>query len=231
MKFFKKLLHKHIKKTRVQTVQLRGRLSDADNEFLKADAKKHILSAGGVAKKVQNSQQPIFFEVGFGNGSHIVELARSNNSTLVLGSEMYMAGVVNTLRSSLRQEIANLFVTSSDARVVLKKMPEGSLERVYTLFPDPWPKVRHNKRRLVKKDFIELVLSKIKLGGLCVIATDWADYAEEIIEVVQTLQKSLFIVEGELTKEETQNIFKTTFALRAQKEGREISLFVLKKIN
>ena len=230
MRLLKSFYHKHIKKTRVQTVQLRGRLSDADNEFLKADAKKYILSVGGVVKKVQTTKQPIFFEVGFGNGSHIVELARANNDTLVLGSEMYMAGVVNTLRSSLRQEIANLFVTSSDARVVLKKMPEGSLERVYTLFPDPWPKVRHNKRRLVKKDFIELVLSKIKLEGLCVIATDWADYADEILEVVQTLKMNGQVEETNLAEEETQNIFKTTFALRAQKEGREISLFTLKKI-
>jgi tRNA (guanine-N7-)-methyltransferase len=230
VRFLRSFFHKHIKKTPVYTVQLRGRLSEADNEFLKTDAKKYILSSGGVAKKVHGSRQPVFFEVGFGNGSHIVELAKNKKDTLVLGSEMYMAGVVNTLRSRQREGLDNLFVTSSDAREVLKKLPDSSLSRAYTLFPDPWPKVRHNKRRLVKRGFVDLILAKLKFGGLCIIATDWVEYGKEIKEVVHMLKSDGRVEEIEPTEQERQNIFKTTFALRAQKEGRQISLFVLRKI-
>jgi tRNA (guanine-N7-)-methyltransferase len=228
--FLRSFFHKHIKKTPIYTVQLRGRLSDSDNVFLKTNAKKYILSAGGVEKKVRSSTQPIFFEVGFGNGSHIVGLAKSYKDTLVIGSEMYMAGVVNTLRSSKREGLDNLFVTSFDAREVLKKLPDNSLDRVYTLFPDPWPKVRHNKRRLVKREFVELTLSKLKQGGLCVIATDWAEYASEIQEVVKKLLEENTVQKTALTEEENRHINETTFAVRAKEEGRGVSLFVLEKI-
>ena len=222
--FLKRIYYKTILKKPIFTVQLRGRVSEKDSIFLNGDAKPYLLKNTREIKKLlkASKDKEIIFEIGFGNGSHINDLASHQSKALIIGSEMYMSGVINTLRNSVKNSIKNIKVTNLDARQTLKCFENDSLDKAYILFPDPWPKARHNKRRLLKKQFIEGLLSKVKQGGEIVIATDWADYGIEIQEVLKELVSESRGLTQELEADRQIPIKETTFAMRAQKEGREI---------
>ena len=220
----KKIFYKHLIKKPIFTVQLRGRVSEKDSVFLEGGAKPCLLKNTREIKKLlkANKDKEIIFEIGFGNGSHINDLASNHSKALIIGSEMYISGVINTLRIAVKNNLKNIRVTSLDARQTLKCFENNSLDKAYILFPDPWPKARHNKRRLLKKPFIENLLSKVRRGGEIVIATDWVDYAIEIKEVLKELTSESGGFAQELEAGRQIPIKETTFAVRAQKEGREI---------
>lgn len=222
--FLKKIYHKHIRKTDIPSVQLRGRLTQKDQLFLDQKKGREYLSGRALAVHASKSTKPILFEIGFGNGSHIVSLAKENPQALVLGAEMYLAGVVNTLRLAEKERLTNLFVTDQDARQILKKIKKGALTSALVLFPDPWPKARHNKRRLLKAPFINTLLEKIMPGGQIILATDWADYADELEIVLNELAKEKGVRLSQVDGAQATNILQSTFAQRAQKEGRSVYL-------
>jgi tRNA (guanine-N7-)-methyltransferase len=220
----RKFLFKHILKKPIQSVQLRGRLSDKDQAFLDQKKGREYLTAAQLGRKVSKAKNQVFLEIGFGNGSHIVSLAQRHPDALIIGSEMYMAGVVNTLRLSEKAGVTNLVVTSEDARHTLKKIQKNALQKIYILFPDPWPKARHNKRRLLKGPFFKTLLEKISTGGEIVVATDWAEYADEIqVEFARIVLHKIADM-SDVGEEESTPILQSTFALRAEKEGRSVYL-------
>ncbi len=128
---------------------------------------------------------PRIVEIGFGNGDSLVELARTNPDTDFIGIEVHEPGVGHCLLGIEATGIDNLRVAMHDALDVLKEqVPATSLTRVNLYFPDPWPKKRHHKRRIVTPQFLELVASRLIPGGTLQIATDWANYAEYIDETL-----------------------------------------------
>ena len=128
---------------------------------------------------------PVVLEVGFGNGNVLAALAAQQPQNNYLGIEVHRPGVGHLLRRLHGESLANVRVLCVDAKEVLaRNIPDASLAAVYLLFPDPWPKQRHHKRRLVQPEFIELVRRKLKLGGVLHLATDWQDYAEHMQAVL-----------------------------------------------
>ena len=124
-------------------------------------------------------------EIGFGNGETLVELARLNPGEDFLGIEVHRPGVGRLLMTLESEELGNVRVLSADAVEVLKtRVPDASLDAVLTYFPDPWPKKRHHKRRLVQPEFAALVARKLKSGGRWHLATDWEDYAHQMLSVL-----------------------------------------------
>ncbi len=124
-------------------------------------------------------------EIGFGNGETLVQQARENPDRDYLGVEVHEPGVGHCLLRAKAARLKNLKVVIHDAIEVLdRQIPEASLARVNLYFPDPWPKKRHHKRRIVQPAFLNLVASRLRAGGSLHIATDWADYAEHIDETV-----------------------------------------------
>jgi tRNA (guanine-N7-)-methyltransferase len=120
-------------------------------------------------------------EIGFGDGEVLCELARRYPDTNYLGIEVYRPGVGGLLLKLKRQQIANVRVICADAAlVVAQRIPVSSLDAVYLLFPDPWPKKRHHKRRLLQQMFLDQLRERLRLGGRLHIATDWQAYAEHI---------------------------------------------------
>ncbi len=208
--FLKKIYHKHIRKTDIPSVQLRGRLTVKDQLFLDQKKGREYLSGRALAGIASKSTKPILFEIGFGNGSHIVSLAKENPEALVLGAET--------------ERLTNLFVTDQAARQTLKKIKNITLTSALVLFPDPWPKARHNKRRLLKAAFINTLLEKIMPGGQIILATDWADYADELEIVLNELAKEKGVRLSQVDGAQATNILQSTFAQRAQKEGRSVYL-------
>ena len=131
------------------------------------------------------NDNPTTLEIGFGNGESLVEMAANNPSKNYIGIEVHRPGVGHLLRLVLEKKLNNLRVFDTDAIDVLQQaIPEHSLDCVQLFFPDPWHKKRHHKRRIVQKEFLDLIANKLKNNGLFHIATDWENYAEHIIETL-----------------------------------------------
>jgi len=129
-------------------------------------------------------------EIGFGNGETLVEQAVANPSMDFIGIEVHEPGVGHCLLQAQAARISNLRLIRHDAIDVLRhQIPDASLRRINLYFPDPWPKKRHHKRRILQHDFLQLLSRKIEPGGTFHIATDWQNYAEKIDEVIASDDK------------------------------------------
>ncbi|MFO1407735.1 MAG: tRNA (guanosine(46)-N7)-methyltransferase TrmB [Steroidobacteraceae bacterium] len=128
---------------------------------------------------------PVTVEVGFGNGESLVTLAAAHPERDFLGIEVHRPGVGHLLLRAEALGLRNLRVACRDAVEVLgQRVPDGSLAELLLYFPDPWPKKRHHKRRIVQPGFVELVARKLASGGRFRLATDWEPYAVHMLEVV-----------------------------------------------
>lgn len=124
---------------------------------------------------------PTTLEIGFGNGEALVEQAAANPSMNFIGIEVHEPGVGHCLLHARAAGISNLRLIRHDAVDVMRQqLPDASLKRINLYFPDPWPKKRHHKRRILQPGFLELASRKIEAGGSLHIATDWESYAEHI---------------------------------------------------
>lgn len=129
---------------------------------------------------------PVVMDIGFGNGSALVELARSHPGRGYLGVEVYRPGVGGLLQRLEQEGIPNVRVACADAvELLARRVPEASLAGVQLFFPDPWPKKRHHKRRMVQPDWASLVARRLAPGGFLHLATDCSDYAQWMLEVLE----------------------------------------------
>lgn len=125
-------------------------------------------------------------EIGFGNGMALAELAEQHPDIDYLGIEVHRPGVGHLLQEIEKRGLQNVRVSNDDAVEVLEQqIPDASLDTVQLFFPDPWHKKRHHKRRIVQAEFVELVRRKLKPGGILHLATDWQDYAEHMLAVLE----------------------------------------------
>jgi len=131
-----------------------------------------------------SSSRDLVLEIGSGMGETTVEIAKGHPETDFIAIEVHGPGVGSLLNRIEAEKLANLRVIRHDAVEVLERMvPDGALAAIHLFFPDPWPKKRHHKRRLVQPAFACLVARKLRGGGIVHAATDWPDYAEQIAAV------------------------------------------------
>ncbi|WP_405235165.1 tRNA (guanosine(46)-N7)-methyltransferase TrmB [Lentisalinibacter orientalis] len=123
-------------------------------------------------------------EVGFGNGESLLDQAEDDPETLYYGIEVHEPGIGHCLLGIERRGIDNLRLLCGDALDIMAAIPGGSIARLNLYFPDPWPKKRHHKRRIVAPRFLDLAAGVLAPGGTLHVATDWASYAEHIDEVM-----------------------------------------------
>jgi len=125
-------------------------------------------------------------EIGFGMGETTAHIAENHPDWDILGIEVHTPGVGSLLKQVSERGLTNVRIIQHDAVEVLKHMvTDASLDGVHIFFPDPWHKKRHHKRRLIQREFVKLLSSKLKPGGYLHIATDWQEYAEWILEILQ----------------------------------------------
>jgi tRNA (guanine-N7-)-methyltransferase len=136
-------------------------------------------------QQIFGRRAPLVLEIGSGMGETTIEIARSQPATDFIAIEVHGPGVGSLLKQIAAEELSNLRVIRHDAVEVLERMiPDGALSAIHLFFPDPWPKKRHHKRRLVQPAFAALAARKLAIGGYLHAATDWPDYAAQIERVL-----------------------------------------------
>lgn len=128
--------------------------------------------------------EEVWLEIGFGGGEHMAAQADRRRDVLILGAEPFQNGVASALRHIEDADLRNVRLHDGDVRDMLARLPDACLDRVFILFPDPWPKTRHNKRRLVNEDLLAELARLMRSGAALRFATDWADYADWTLERV-----------------------------------------------
>lgn len=126
---------------------------------------------------------PRFLEIGCGSGDAIISLAKANPDNDYIGIEVHSPGLGSILQRVRDESLSNVRLLNEDAVVCLKEgLPDNALDGAMIFFPDPWPKKRHHKRRLIQRDFLSLIATKLKKNARLFAATDWQDYADFIVE-------------------------------------------------
>jgi tRNA (guanine-N7-)-methyltransferase len=128
--------------------------------------------------------RPIWVEIGFGGGEHLADQAESNPAIGFLGCDVFANGIAKLVAEIERRSLANIRVFDDDARLLLAALPAAAVDRVFILFPDPWPKARHKKRRLVSDETLDRLAAIMRDGGELRLATDDPDYLSWMLERV-----------------------------------------------
>lgn len=127
--------------------------------------------------------EEVWLEIGFGGGEHLVAQAGKTPNVVILGAEPYLNGFASCLGHVDETGVRNVRLLHGDARALLAALPDASLTRIFVLFPDPWPKSRHHKRRIIQPEVIAEFARTLKSGGQVRFATDWADYVDWTLEL------------------------------------------------
>lgn len=170
-------------------------------------------------------------EIGFGNGETLVRDAAERPEIDFLGVEVHEPGIGRCLIAASDLEITNLRVIRHDAVEVLREqLEDGTLTRINLFFPDPWPKKRHHKRRLVQAPFLDLAASKLAPAGILHIATDWENYAEHIDELIDR-SSSFTLAERKMHGDQSAPADRQTtkFERRGLRKGHKIWDWQLRK--
>ncbi len=137
--------------------------------------------------KLGCAERETVLDIGFGDGESLLNIATQDSDREYVGVEVYHTGIVKVLRGLEERGLVNVKLIEGDAQLVLGAVGAGRLAGVQVFFPDPWPKKRHHKRRLVQRPFLMEVVRVLKAGGTFHMATDWQAYAEAVVESVRSI--------------------------------------------
>jgi tRNA (guanine-N7-)-methyltransferase len=165
-----------------------GRMTEAQQRAFETLWPRYGLTLdGGTLKRsaIFGNNNPVTLEIGFGNGETLAQLALQHPEHNYLGVEVHSPGVGHLMIRLAQQESNNVRILQCDALALLRHyLPAGSLTGVLLYFPDPWPKRRHHKRRIVRPEFAELVHRALQPGGILHMATDWEQYAQYMMHIL-----------------------------------------------
>jgi len=166
---------------------------------------------------------PRVVEIGFGNGEHLARLAQAHPERDYLGIEVHPPGVGHLLQRAQALALTNLRVIRHDAvEVLTQQLAPESVDGILVLFPDPWHKKRHHKRRLVDASFAHLAASRLRTGGVLRLATDWTPYAEQMLEVLNAEPLLANRAAGRLYMPRDAQREPTRFELRGERLGHAV---------
>ena len=185
----------------------------------------HHLSGADELSELAQGYEKIILEIGFGNGENTAFLAAKNPKALVVASEVYLSGIGSLLNSIAQNYLNNIKIYDDDVRELLLKLPNEIFDEIYIICPDPWPKGRHHKRRLIKYDFLKVLGNVLREEGTVYISTDWENYAESIEEEAEKSKENFLF-----KKISNEGMPITRFQQRAINEGRSIHTFLLKNL-
>lgn len=155
------------------------------------EAQKHLLEIVFNTVKISPSNLPatfpneVIFEVGFGSGENLAHQAKKYPNALCIGCEPFINGIVALLGKIINEHLSNICIFDDDATLLLQALPNHCISKAFILFPDPWPKKRHHRRRVVSMENILLTHKKMQKNGILTIATDHPGYLEWIVEITK----------------------------------------------
>ena len=161
-------------------------------------------------------------EIGFGSGENILERAKENPEIIYIGCEVFTGGVAKLTEKIVQAQVNNIRIWHNDALELIPSLPNHSLSYIYILYPDPWPKTRHNKRRLINVELLKLLATKMKVGATLLMVTDHQSYAESISDSIAQ------VIDLYSVLEEKPEISKTKYHLKAEAKGIYSHYFCLK---
>ena len=169
-------------------------------------------------------------DIGFGAGETLVSIAQKKLDISLLGAEVYLSGIGTVLSKADRFNLENIKIVNEDAEDLLQnKIPDNSFDAIIMFYPDPWPKRKHHKRRLIKKEFIDLLNKKLKPNGIFYFKTDWKDYFDKVNLLFEdTNWEDLNLIDLE---EHLRDIPPTSFEKKAIQANRSLNTKIVKKIN
>lgn len=172
-------------------------------------------------EKIFGRRAPVVLEIGFGMGASLVEMARAAPEKDFIGIEVHRPGVGKLLHTMAEQGVENIRAYCDDAVEVLQQcIPDDSLACVQIFFPDPWHKKKHNKRRLVQPEFVQKLRKKLQRGGVIHLATDWQDYAEQMLSVMSSAEGFANQFGGYAPRPESRPL--TKFEKRGERLGHAV---------
>lgn len=186
-------LRPEFKKKSIRSYVIRaGRMTDAQRKAFADHWASYGLSLhDGLAdwESIFGRRAPVVLEIGFGMGNSLLKMAAAAPDKDFVGIEVHPPGVGRLINNAAEEGLTNLRVYMADALDVLDDcIADGSLSRVQIYFPDPWHKKKHHKRRIIQPAFVEKLRSKLEIGGILHLATDWENYAEHMLEVMTAAQ-------------------------------------------
>tara|TARA_B100000959_G_scaffold91603_2_gene97373 strand:- start:2905 stop:3567 length:663 start_codon:yes stop_codon:yes gene_type:complete len=169
-------------------------------------------------------------DIGFGAGETLVSIAQKNKDISLLGAEVYQSGIGTVLSKADKFNLENIRIVNEDAEDLLQnKILNNSFDAIIMFYPDPWPKRRHHKRRLIKKEFIELLNKKLKPNGIFYFKTDWKDYFDKVNLLFEGPNwEELNLIDLE---EHLRDIPSTSFEKKAIHANRSLNTKIVKKVN
>tara|TARA_B110000093_G_C12854463_1_gene360733 strand:+ start:285 stop:980 length:696 start_codon:yes stop_codon:yes gene_type:complete len=207
-------------------VKRSGRLSKAQSIGLNELWNDYGINLNGKLLNFEElflNQNNVTLEVGFGNGDSLLEMAIQQPNQNFLGIEVYEAGVGRLINEANKNQLVNLKIIKDDAVEVLNNnIPDDSISHFQLFFPDPWHKKRHHKRRIVQTSFLDLLTKKLKNNGIVHIATDWENYAEHIIEALESHSHFKNCAGDHIYSERPEQRPLTKFENRGQKLGHGV---------
>ncbi|HJZ42466.1 MAG TPA: tRNA (guanine(46)-N(7))-methyltransferase TrmB [Hyphomicrobiaceae bacterium] len=170
--------------------------------------------------------EDVWLEIGFGGGEHLIWQAKANAQVGLIGCEPFRDGIVKALGAIELEKIGNVRLHAEDARPVLRWLPKASIGRTFILFPDPWPKKRHHKRRLVSEATLAQLARIMRPGAELRIATDIGDYARWILEATLRQGSFAWTAQGPADwRERGPDWPPTRYEQKAVRDGRRCTYF------
>ncbi len=163
---------------------------------------------------------PVWLEIGFGAGEHLVHQAQLHPDTRFIGVEPYVNGVATLLGKIRREGVENISVHHGDARDLFDVLPDGAIEKAFLLYPDPWPKARHHRRRFVTPEHLEPLQRVLAEGSELRLATDIPDYVRQALEEVPKAGFTWIARRPEDWREPWGDWLSTRYEQKALREGR-----------
>jgi len=168
-------------------VQRSGRITSSQNKaIIELHPKFGIKLEDGELNLSQifGRSAKLVLEIGFGDGKNLIHMAQMQPKLDFIGVDVHLPGIGSVLAELENSNLSNVRIFKGDALDLLNCIASESLAQVCLFFPDPWPKKKHHKRRIVQSDFVKLIAQKMQIGGKFYLATDWQDYALQMLEVL-----------------------------------------------
>ena len=210
-------------------VTRQGRITANQKKALTSFWNKYVISEfSEIQEFIQGNYS--LLDIGFGAGETLVSIAQNKLDMSLLGAEVYRSGIGTVLSKADEFNLENIKIVNEDAEDLLQnKIPDNSFDVIIMFYPDPWPKRRHHKRRLIKKEFIDLLNKKLKPNGIFYFKTDWKDYFDKVNHLFEDPNwEDLNLIDLE---EHLRDIPPTSFEKKAIQANRSLNTKIVKKVN